>query len=82
MYGDSLVSVILYGSYARGDYDETSDIDIVAIAQGDRAMLQEQLKEVWNNYTIYGIKQMRNTQYIDYIIEMEEEHRMMLFFVY
>lgn len=48
VYGDSLVSVILYGSYARGDYDETSDIDIVAIAQGDRAMLQEQLKEVWN----------------------------------
>ena len=27
-----LVSVILYGSYARGDYDDESDIDIMIIA--------------------------------------------------
>ncbi len=29
---DKLVSVILYGSYARGDYDDESDIDIMIVA--------------------------------------------------
>ena len=30
--GDKLRNVILYGSYARGDYDSESDIDIVVLA--------------------------------------------------
>ena len=30
-FGKSLVSVILYGSYARGDFDADSDVDIMAI---------------------------------------------------
>jgi predicted nucleotidyltransferase len=30
--GDRLDKVILYGSYARGDYDEESDIDIMVLA--------------------------------------------------
>ena len=29
--GDSLIRVVLYGSRARGDYDENSDIDIAII---------------------------------------------------
>ena len=29
VFGDKLKSVILYGSYARGDYNEESDIDIM-----------------------------------------------------
>lgn len=29
MFGDRLDAVILYGSYARGDYDAWSDIDIL-----------------------------------------------------
>lgn len=29
LLGDKLDSVILYGSYARGDYDDESDIDIM-----------------------------------------------------
>lgn len=32
IFGDSLNSVILFGSYARGDYDEESDIDILILA--------------------------------------------------
>ena len=31
-FGDKLDSVLLYGSYARGDYDSDSDIDIMIIA--------------------------------------------------
>ena len=49
VYGEQLVQVILYGSYARGDYDSDSDIDIVAIVHGDRKILQEQLKKVWDS---------------------------------
>ena len=34
VYGANVVKIILYGSYARGDYQKDSDIDIVAIVQG------------------------------------------------
>ena len=30
--GDRLHSLILYGSYARGDYDEESDVDFAVLA--------------------------------------------------
>ncbi|GBU21415.1 nucleotidyltransferase [Fibrobacteres bacterium R8-0-B4] len=30
--GDKLKKVVLFGSYARGDYDEESDIDIMVLA--------------------------------------------------
>ena len=32
LFDDKLVSVLLYGSYARGDFDSESDIDIMIIA--------------------------------------------------
>ena len=32
---DKLVKVILYGSYARGDYEEWSDIDVMVLVNGD-----------------------------------------------
>ena len=31
-FGDKLDSVLLYGSYARGDFDSDSDIDIIIVA--------------------------------------------------
>ncbi len=30
--GDKLEKVVLFGSYARGDYDEESDVDILIVA--------------------------------------------------
>jgi len=37
IFGDKLRKVILYGSYARGDYNEYSDLDIMVLAdvEGD-----------------------------------------------
>ncbi len=48
VYGDDVVRIILYGSYARGDYQNDSDIDIVAIVRGDRVDLQNRLKKIWD----------------------------------
>ena len=48
VYGECLVKILLYGSYARNDYNEQSDIDIAAIVVGDRVILQEKLKKVWD----------------------------------
>jgi predicted nucleotidyltransferase len=47
VYGENLAQVILYGSYARGDFADNSDVDVVALVHGDRRILQEQLKQVW-----------------------------------
>lgn len=48
VYGEQIVRILLYGSYARGDYDNASDIDVVALVHGERDLLQEQLKRVWD----------------------------------
>lgn len=40
-FGDRLVSVVLYGSVARGDCTNTSDIDLLIIAEGLPASWRE-----------------------------------------
>ncbi|HKM20690.1 MAG TPA: nucleotidyltransferase domain-containing protein [Lachnospiraceae bacterium] len=47
-YGEQLDKIYLYGSYARGDYDAESDIDIVAIVKESREEAEKQLKKVWD----------------------------------
>ena len=47
-YGNAVEGIFLYGSYARGDYDEESDIDFVAIVNGDRLDLQKKCHQVWD----------------------------------
>ncbi len=46
IYGNALKYVILYGSYARGDYDEESDIDIVILVDKDRETLSASFEEI------------------------------------
>lgn len=48
VFGNDIVKILLYGSYARGDFREGSDIDLVAIVLGSRKELQDGLKEIWN----------------------------------
>lgn len=48
VYGTEIVKIVLYGSYARGDYEKDSDIDVVAIVRGNRVELQTELKKVWD----------------------------------
>lgn len=46
MVGESLKEVILYGSYARGDYDDESDIDIALIVDMDRPGAEKLLRSL------------------------------------
>lgn len=46
IYGDAVTGIFLYGSYARGDNEADSDIDIVAIVKGERVYLQNKLKDI------------------------------------
>ncbi len=48
VYGQEIVKIVLYGSYARGDYSQDSDIDVVAIVKGERNELQDKLKKIWD----------------------------------
>ena len=42
LLGDSLDSVIVYGSYARGDYSESSDIDVMLLV----SLEDEEIKRI------------------------------------
>ena len=48
-YGDDIEAIYLYGSYARGDYDEDSDIDFAAIVKGDRLDVQKKRWQLWSD---------------------------------
>ncbi len=41
--GDKLVDVILFGSYARGDYTEESDVDVLIVVK-DKPTISEENK--------------------------------------
>ncbi len=56
VYGDNIVAIYLYGSYAREDYDNESDIDITAIVKGNRIDLQNQLKRIWDISADIGLE--------------------------
>ncbi|TKJ21591.1 MAG: DNA polymerase subunit beta [Promethearchaeota archaeon Loki_b32] len=41
LYGDKFSSLILYGSYARGEFIEDSDIDLAIILKGEISPFKE-----------------------------------------
>ena len=45
IYRRELKAVILYGSYARGDYTESSDIDIMILVDSSEDTIKQ--KGVW-----------------------------------
>lgn len=52
IYGDKLKAVYLYGSYARGDYREGSDVDVM--------LLLKNYEDYWKEY-------LRSSDYVSNI---------------
>jgi uncharacterized protein len=59
LLGDKLIKVILYGSYARGDYNLESDIDFVLMSElteSEIPLYNDKLGEILSRLSInYGI---------------------------
>ncbi len=55
-YGNAIVSILLYGSYARNEESNQSDVDIVAIVKGNREELQKKLRIVWEESADIGLE--------------------------
>ena len=60
LFGNSLVKVIIYGSYAEGGYDEQSDIDLLALVtendddiENKRDAITDIVAEVSSIYNIF-----------------------------
>ena len=56
IYGDAVTGVYLYGSYARGDFEKDSDVDIVAVVKGERSALQDKLRTIWDLTADIGLE--------------------------
>ncbi len=51
IYGERLKSVILYGSYARGDFEPDSDIDIMILVDLADMEIEKYSKQLsWSTY--------------------------------
>ena len=52
---DRLLKIILYGSYARGDYNSDSDVDIMALAdlsEDERRVIQKRINKIASDISL------------------------------
>ena len=78
IYGSAIHAVFLYGSYARGDYDEESDIDFAAIVDGElprwtpeRSKLIHETGKIDLEYDVFISPKVISAEYFDkYFCEM------------
>ena len=73
MLGNSLDSVIVYGSYARGDYSELSDVDVmllVSLGEEDIKKISDQISDLAFDFMMkYGVDispVITNTDHFNY----------------
>lgn len=65
LYDDKLKEIILYGSYARGDYDNESDIDLMVLIDVDETKLKEYENELNDIISDIGYRHMRVLSLVD-----------------
>jgi len=69
-FGENLVSIILFGSYARGSFKETSDVDLLVIAKNLPKSVWERdklLEEV-----VWDILEKKHIKISPILVEPEE----------
>lgn len=70
IYGDKLKDIVLYGSYARGDFTEGSDIDLIILLKDMKEPIAERKKyfdAIWEldlkHDTVISIIPFREEEY-------------------
>ena len=53
---ERLISVVLFGSYARGDYDDESDIDIMLLVNCDKSEYAEIKKKLYKEASMISLE--------------------------
>jgi len=73
IYGDHVRKVILYGSYARGDFTEGSDVDIMLLVDLPEEQIEQfsdDLSELGFDYNVshdvWFMPVVRNIEHFDY----------------
>lgn len=73
VFGESLTKIILYGSYARGDYRDNSDIDLMILTElpdHDIRKIENRIYDIAYDYELSDKVQIsvniRNEQHFNY----------------
>ncbi len=51
-FGDHIVRILLIGSYARGDYREDSDVDVVVLLDQSTRELRDHIYDYWTEFLV------------------------------
>jgi len=68
--GNHLKKILLFGSYARGDYTESSDIDIMILTDLSDTEIEKYKEEIWN--FAYDIELENNVMFSALVKNMEK----------
>ncbi len=72
-FGNRVSRIFLYGSYARGDYNENSDVDIMVLLNDSPAWTDEKFvsglsfEYMYNQNVLFSIMLQRGKQFDDVI---------------
>ena len=56
IYGESLKKIVVYGSYARGDYNNNSDVDIMILVDSSEVQIKKRFNDVCDLAFDYELK--------------------------
>lgn len=64
LYGDRLAKIVLYGSYARGDFHEDSDVDYLVLLDEENVSPSKEMKKYSTDiYELFLDKQVHVSAY-------------------
>ncbi len=73
LYGNKLKKIVLYGSYARGDNNQESDIDVMILIDDDEEKLRQYEKQLDYLISEIGYKYVKLLSLVDISYERYNE---------